>query len=91
MDRLPIMTADGVMVHPSILHVPPKPSLHLQQLDSFLMLSDRPLTQLGRRSTSHSLLQTLVCFYYPSLLDTLNSPCLHFDPRSSSLTSVSRT
>ena len=28
---------------------------------------------------------------YPSLLDTLNSPCLHFDPRPSSLTLVSHT
>ena len=66
-------------------------SLHLQWLNSFPMLSDRPLTQLGRWSTSHSLLRTLTCFYYPSLLDTLDSPCLHFDPQPLSLISVSCT
>ena len=76
------------MVRPPVPHVPPKPRLHLQWLDPFLTLSDWPLTQLRHRSVSHSLLQTLVCFYYPSLLDTLNSPCLHFDPQPLSLTSV---
>ena len=79
------------MVRPSVLHVPPKPCLHLRQLNSFLTLSDRPPTQLGRQSTSHSLLRTLVCFYYPSLLDTLDSLCLHFDPQPLSLTLVSHT
>ena len=80
-----------VMVHPPVLHVPPKLCLCLQRLDPFPMLSDQPLIQLGHWSTSHSLSQTLICFYYPSLLDTLNSPCLHFDPRPSSPTSVSHT
>ena len=70
---------------------PNKPHLLLWQLDSFPMLSDWPPTQLGHWSASHSLLQTLVCFSYPSLLDTLNSPCLHFNPWPSSLTSVLRT
>ena len=72
-------------------HVPPKPRLHLQRLDLLLTLSDWPLTELGHRSTSHSLSQTLVCFYYPSLLGTLNSPCLHFNPWPLSLTSVLHT
>ena len=79
------------MVHPLALLVPLKPRLCLQWLDSFLMLSDRPPTQLGHWSTSHSLLWTLICFYYPSLLDTLASPCLHFNPQPSSLTLVLRT
>ena len=34
---------------------------------------------------------TLICFYYLSLLDTLDSPCLHFNPGPLSLTSVSCT
>ena len=84
-------TRTAVMVHPSVLHVPLKPRLCLQRLNPFPMLSDRPLTQLGHRSPSHSLSQTLVCFYYPPLLDTLISPCLHFDPQPSSRTSVSCT
>ena len=80
-----------VMVCPLIPHVPLKPHLHLRQLNLFPTLLDWPPTQLGRQSTSHSLSQTLVCFYYPSLLGTLDSPCLHFDPRPSSLTSVLHT
>ena len=39
--------------------------------------------------TSHSLSWTLICSYYLSLLDTLDSPCLHFDPQPSTLTSAS--
>ena len=85
------MTGGDVMVRPPVLHIPPKPSLHLQQLNPFPTLLDWPPTQLGHWSASHSLSRTLVCFYYPSLLDTLNSPCLHFDPQPSSLTLVLRT
>ena len=33
----------------------------------------------------------LVCSHYLSLLDTLNSPCLHFDLQPSALTSASCT
>ena len=57
----------------------------------FPTLSDQPPTQLGRRPTSHSLSQTLICFCYLSSLDTLDSPCLHFDPQPPSLTLVSCT
>ena len=63
-----------VMVYPPVLHVPPNPRSHLQRPNPFPTLSDRPPTPLGRRSASHSLSWTLVCFYYSSLLDTLNSP-----------------
>ena len=81
----------NVMVRPLVTHVPLKPCLHLQRLDLFLTLSDWPLAQLGHQSTSHSLSRTLIRFYFPPLLDTLDSPCLHFDPRPSSLTSVLHT
>ena len=64
-----------VMVCPLVLHDLPKPHLHLQQLDPFPMLLDWPPTQPGHQPTSHSLSQTLVCFCYLSLLDSLNSPC----------------
>ena len=66
--------AGTVMVYPPVLHVPLDPRSHLRWPDPFPTLSDRPPTPLGRQSASHSLSQTLVCFYYPSLLDTLNSP-----------------
>ena len=75
----------AVMVHPLTLHVPPKPCLHLQQLVLFLNLSDQPLTHLGLWPMSHSLSWTLVCSYYLSLLDILNSPCLPFDLQPSAL------
>ena len=54
----------------------PRSSMSLRRPDPFMIsdASDRPLTPPGHRSTSHSLSQTLVCFYYPSLLGTLNSP-----------------
>ena len=64
------------MVYPPVLHIPPM----AQPISD---ASDRPPTPLGCQSTSHSLSWTLVCFYYPSLLDTLDYPCLHFDPRLS--------
>ena len=44
-----------VMVCPLVLHVPLTPRLRLQHLDPFPMLSDRPPTQLGHWSASHSL------------------------------------
>ena len=69
-----------VMVRPLVLHDLLKPHLHLQQLNLFPTLSDWPPTQLGHQPPTHSLSQTLVCFYYLSLLDTLDYPCLHFDP-----------
>ena len=56
-----------------------------------LTSTSNDLTQLGQRPASHSLSWTLVCFYYPSSPDTLDSPCLHFNPWPSSLTSVSHT
>ena len=79
------------MVHPLALHDLPKPHLHLQQLNLSPKLLDWPPTPLGHQPTSHSLSQTLICLYYLSLLDTLNSPCLHFDPQPLSLTPVSHT
>ena len=77
-----------VMVRPLVPHVLPKPCLHLWWLDLFPMLSDWPLTQLGHQPTSHSLSQTPICFCDLSLLDTLDSPCLHFNSWPSYLTSV---
>ena len=62
-----IVTMLPVMVYPPVLHVPPTAR-------PISDASDRPPTPLGRRSTSHSLSWTLICFYYPSLLGTLNSP-----------------
>ena len=56
------------------------------RFDPFPTLSDRPPTQLGHRPTSHSLPWTLVCSYYLSLCDTLDSPCLNFDLWPLSLT-----
>ena len=61
------------MVCSLTLHAFLKPCLHLRWLGLFLNLSDQPPTHLGYQPTSHSLSQTLICSYYLSLLDTLNS------------------
>ena len=66
-------------------------AINLQWLDQSPTLSDQPPTHLGHWPTPHSLSQTLVFFYYPSLLDTLDPPCLHFKPWPLSLTSTSHT
>ena len=63
-----------VMVCSPILHIALNPRSRLRWLDPFPTLSDRPPTPLGRRPPSHSLSQTLVCFYHPSLLDILDFP-----------------
>ena len=71
---LEAISADAaVMVCPPVLHVPPNPCFCLRQLNPFLTLSDRPPTPLGCWSASHSLSRTLVCFYYPSLLEDRKS------------------
>ena len=74
------------MVHPPTLHVLPKPHPLLQWLGAFPNLLDWPPTPLGCQPTSHPLSQTLICSYYLSLLDTLDSPCLHFGLWPSTLT-----
>ena len=69
-------------------HVLPKPHLYPRRLSPFLNLLDQPPTHLGHLPTSYSLSWTLVCFLFSSLPDTLDPPCLHFNPRPSILTSV---
>ena len=89
--RCSLAIMESVMVRPLVLHVLPKPSLHVWWLDPFLTLSDWPPTQLGHWPASRSLSRTLICFYYLSLLDPLDPPHLHFNPQPLSLTSVLST
>ena len=77
------------MVHSLTLHVLLKPHLHFQQLGPFPNLSDWPLTHLGCWPTLILSCMTLVCSYYLSLHDTLDSPCLHFGLQPSTLSLAS--
>ena len=91
---VPKLRALSVMVHPWLsmtFRSQASTSDGLTYFQAFGLASD-PTGSLARPTpTSHSLSQTLVCFYYLSLLDTLDSPCLHFDPQPLSLTSVLHT
>ena len=74
--------------HPSKASPPP---LAQSISEHFRLASDPPGLSAYFSSSLMDSRMTLVCSYHLSLLDTLNSSYLHFDPQPSTLTSASHS